>query len=236
MGTSLSMSTPLSSVNQEAPALEPEASHYGLSETAWLKIGVVAVLMAALFRFNLVRLWLKTNPVTGEANWGHSLFVPLVGIYYLYIHREGLLKAKVQTAWSGLLILLAGILIFIYGIYPGQNDFTKDFGMVVTLFGLVLLLCGWEVMKIAWFPIVFLVCAIPWPGLVYSYVATPLQRLAAEVAVKTLMFVGVGANCEGTKIFIAGKGNEVRTLNVAEACAGMKSLMTFVSVAAAVAL
>jgi exosortase len=236
MGTSLSMTTSLSSLDQGSTALENgEKQHYGLSEAAWLKIGVVAVLMAALFRFNLVRLWLKTNPLTGEANWGHSLFVPLVGIYFLYIHREGLARAKVQTAWSGLLILLAGILLFVYGIYPGQNDFVKDFGMVVTLFGLVLFLCGWEVMKIAWFPIVFLVCAIPWPGLVYSWVATPLQRLAAEVAVKTLMFVGVGASCVGTKIFIVGKANEVRTLNVAEACAGMRSLMTFVSVAAAVA-
>jgi len=214
---------------------EGEKVHYGLSEIAWLKIGIVAVLMAALFRFNLMRLWWKTNPVTGEANWGHSMFVPLVGIYYLYIHRDGLLKAKVRTAWSGLLILLAGILIFVYGIWPGQNDFVKDFGMVVTLFGLVLLLCGWEVMKIAWFPIVFLVCAIPWPGLVYSWVASPLQQLAANVAARVLTFVGVMAGVSGTKILIDVGQSQLRVLNVAEACAGMKSLMTFVSVAAAVA-
>src|SRR5438874_298700 len=125
MGMSLSMAAPLSSSVDNTPARELSSEvHYGLSDTGWLKIGIIAVLMAALFRFNLVRLWLKTNPFTGEANWGHSLFVPLVGIYYLYIHREGLLKAKVQTAWSGLLILLAGILVFIYGIWPGQNDFT----------------------------------------------------------------------------------------------------------------
>src|SRR5207302_428515 len=134
------------------------------------------------------------------------LVVPLIGLYYLYVHREELLKAKIQplgiTDWShrrlvsaasligsglfifaaglltdkggnlvlisvglgiaawgvlalllnwGLGSLIFGILLFIYGIYPGQNDFVKDFGMVVTLFGVVLLLCGWEVMRIAWF-------------------------------------------------------------------------------------
>ncbi len=38
--------------------------------------------------------------------------------------------------------MLFGIAIFQYAIFPGQNDFLKDFGMVVTLFGVVLALDG----------------------------------------------------------------------------------------------
>ena len=45
-----------------------------------------------------------------------------------------------------------GILLFIWAIYPGQNDFFKDVGMVVTIFGAVLVLVGWRVMAVAWFP------------------------------------------------------------------------------------
>jgi exosortase len=131
--------------------------------------------------------------------------------------------------------LLYGMLIYGYGIWPGQNDFVKDFGMVITLFGVVLTLCGWEVMKIAWFPIAFLICGIPWPGLVYSWVASPLQALAAEVAVLVMRLTGVHAFRSGTKINMGGLGSPLRTLNVAEACAGMRSLMTFISVAAALA-
>jgi exosortase len=191
--------------------------------------------MAALFWPNLRRLWEKTNPIYGEANWGHSICVPIIGLYYLYLNRDELLRARVQTAWSGLIFLLGGILIYVYGIWPGQNDFVKDFGMVVTLFGVVLLLTGWQVMKIAWFPIAFLVCALPWPGLVYSWVAGPLQELAARAAVETLQFTGVAAARAGTKIIMEGADGAVRTLNVAEACAGMRSLMTFISVGAAIA-
>jgi exosortase len=102
--------------------------------------------------------------------------------------------------------------------------------MVATLFGVVLLICGWDVMKTAWFPILFLVCAIPWPQLVYSWVALPLQKLAATAAVVTLQLTGVDASQSGTKLTI-GTG---RVLNVAEACAGLKSLMTFVAVGAAI--
>src|SRR5436190_21972186 len=78
-----------------------EELYYGLTKIAWIKIAVVSVLMATLFRFNLVRLWLKTNPISGESNWGHSVVVPLIGLYYLYIHREEMLKAKVQPVRIG---------------------------------------------------------------------------------------------------------------------------------------
>ncbi len=149
----------------------------------------------------------------------------------------GLMLWGVLTAafdW-GIGSMVFGIAAFMFGIYPGQNDYVKDLGMVITLFGVVLLLCGWAVMRIAWFPIAFLVCALPWPGLVYSMVASPLQQLAAKVAVKTLQLTGVTAYNSGTKIFIGSLDGDVRTLNVAEACAGLRSLMTFISVGAAVA-
>jgi exosortase len=209
-----------------------------LSATAWFQIVTVAVLMCALFRFNLARLWGKTNPFNGQdSNWQHSIFVPLIGLYYLYIHRDELLKARVRMAWAALPIMLLGILVFLYGIYPGQNDYIKDFGMVVTVFGTVAFLAGWEVMKIAWFPIAFLVVALPWPELVYSQFAWPLQKLAASAAVGTLRVLGVEAQNFGTKIaiFSPKPGQPPRVLNVAEACAGLRSLMTFVMVAGTVA-
>jgi len=277
----------------EDDAFDNEPVYAGLRLSTWLKVGFIAVVFCALFWPNLRRLWDKTNPFYGEANWGHAICVPLIGLYYLYVNREELLKIKpkpmlwgrflrwqrvgvgaalvpaglgffyfsrtllgdsifatalqglgavcvmfgvlVLAADWGLASLFTGLLVYTYGIYPGQNDFIKDFGMVVTLFGTVLVLCGWDVMKIVWFPIAFLVCAIPWPGLVYSLIAGPLQVLAAHAAVATLQLTGVTSFQGGTKIFIEGYGGEIRTLNVAEACAGLRSLMTFISVGAAVA-
>lgn len=220
-------------------ALEPledqDLSLLGIRRSSWLKVITVVALFALLFWPNLRRLWDKTNPFTGEPNWSHAIFIPLVGLYYLWVNREQLRAAKVKPAWSGLGIALFGILFFGYGIYPGQNDWFKDIGMVIALFGIVALLCGWAVMRIAWFPIVFLFCALPWPGLLYSKVASPLQELAAGVAVKTLQVANVEAWRFGTKIIMVGNHNAVRTLNVAEACSGLRSLMTFVSLAAMLA-
>jgi exosortase len=263
---------------------------WGLPLVAWVQIVAVGVLMAALFRFNLARLWGKTNPINGQdSNWQHAIFVPLIGIYYLFIHREELLRAaampRVRERWIrvlslvgvgimvvagamfvragetgtplvlvgtllaglvvpavlptstafGTVLLFEGLLVFAYGIFPGQNDYIKDLGMVVTIFGAATLLAGWPVMKIAWFPIAFLVVALPWPELVYSKLAWPLQKLAASAAVGTLRACGVTAQNFGTKITMFDKAGMPRSLNVAEACAGLKSVMTFLMVGATVA-
>lgn len=265
----------------------------GVRLTVWVKTALLAALFVWLFYTpSLRRLWEKTNPFYGEPNWGHSIFVPLVGLYYLYLNRDELLATKIKpllgfdfnrvrfisagvTILCGLLAyfgihlvapeglieyatagalaltglgvlalaldwgigtLLFGLLVFGYGIWPGQNDWLKDLGMVITIFGVVLAMCGWGVMRIAWFPILFLICALPWPGLVYSKIAGPLQNLAATVAVAVLNVCGVDSSQQGTKIIMAGADPfNPRMLNVAEACAGLKALMTFLSLGATVA-
>ncbi len=350
-----------------------EPTYRGLPLSAWVKVGTVSVLMAAMFRFNLARLWNKTNPFYGQPNWGHAVIVPIVGLYYLYVNRRDLLSAlsgqpgrwslprsilvlwactigllwatcafiwvlfptvgllallppilatvlpivayvsaaaysysrpktvtfslrlndaltrpllgsferrltssdpaatpqsvlrvapasgvatlpldysKAQTRlerlatrlpslawrtsdWFGGFVMLWGILFSVYGIWPGQNDFFKDVGMVITLFGVVLMMGGWRVMRVAWFPILFLFCALPWPDLIYSRMAMPLQLLAAKVAVHLLNPLGVESMQFGTKISMRGSGGALRILNVAEACAGLRSLMTFVALGGA---
>jgi exosortase len=238
-GRVLTNFSPSSTLGYTDPAARADGAvepvYFGLRLSAWIKIGVVTGLFLAVFWPFLRRLWDKTNPFYGEPNWGHAVCVPLIGLYYLITNRDELLRQRVRPAWEGLAVLLGGLLLSAYGIWPGQNDFVKDFGMVVTLFGTVLLLAGWGVMRVAWFPIVYLVCAIPWPGLVYSWIAGPLQALAARAAVFTLRLTGVHAHNYGTKIEMMGGEGTLRTLNVAEACAGLRSLMTFVTVGAAVA-
>ena len=274
----------------EYPAEKTTDTLLGLSLRAWVQIITVTVLMCALFRVNLVRLWGKTNPINGQdMNWQHAIFVPLIGIYYLYIHREELLRAARQperhelairilasiglaimallavalivsgdvgfnlmlvgvlaaglaipvaaprAKHLGMVLMFEGLIVFVYGIFPGYNDYVKDLGMVITLFGVATLLCGWDVMKVAWFPIVFLVVALPWPELVYAKLAWPLQQLAASVAVGALRICGVEAQNFGTRIRMVGENGQPRVLNVAEACAGLKSVMTFLMVAGTVA-
>jgi exosortase len=266
----------------------------GIPVRAWLMAAFLAVAFTALYWPSLRRLWIKTNPIDGSAEWAHAIFVPIVGLYYLFLNLDDLLKAKVRpllgldftktrfisvgallvsgailayglprlpgpfanyagefgTLGSGVMALagfvlvfdwgvgtlLAGLLTYAYGIAPGANDFIKDVGMIMSLIGAVLTITGWDVMRIAWFPLVFLFCALPWPGLFYSKLAMPMQQFSAEVAVAVMQITGVDVENSGTQIIITKPNMPLpRILNVAEACAGLKSLMTFVSLGASVA-
>ena len=283
------------------PASRSTGDWLGVQPAAWAKAAVIAAAFVAIYRFNLTRLWAKTNLFSGDPNWSHSSLVPVIGLYYLLLQREALaatprrpmlggrpsagrfvaaaalavggavlgfglskLVPEQEGLWIvrgllenggygligfgvmvalfdwGLACLFGGLLLSAYGIWPGRNDFVNDAGMILTLFGIVLTLCGPAVMRIAWFPIAFLVCALPWPDLVYSQVTAPLQTASARVAVGVLQMVGMDASYGGTKIFIpqfAASGMRLpdRALNVAEACAGLRSLMTFITLGAMVA-
>lgn len=294
------------SLNPTVPALpapgRPRSTFLGLSGFAWLQVGIVAALFLLVYWSNLWRLWQKTNLINGTAkdDWSHSMLVPVIGLYYLWLRRDELLSRPVRpllpttlnrprllggtvllvgglalwfgfgveavqdalasiplvgslvpyfaglglgAASLGVLVLLldwglgtliGGLAMTGYGIYPGYNHYIQELGMVMALFGAVLTLCGWRVMGVAWFPIIFLVCALPWPALVYTKVAIPLQNLAAQVAVIVMNIAQVDAVVEGTRIVIS-KATGVRVLNVAEACAGMRSLMTFITIGTAMA-
>lgn len=266
----------------------------GLSVRAWWMAGLLLVAYVGLYHESLQRLWIKTNPIDGSAEWAHAMFVPVIGLYYLYLNLDELKRARVRPLLGldlyagrflaagasialGLIIsygltrlpgpfltyrpelsslgtgfilfgalaavfdwglgtLFAGLLMYAYGIYPGRNDFLRDAGMVTTISGIVLTLGGWQVMRVAWFPCLFLFCMLPWPGLVYSKLAMPMQELSAQVGVTVMQVFGVNVEKIGTTMLMhrpPPRGD--RPLDVAEACSGLKSLMTFVSLGAAVA-
>ena len=60
-----------------------------------------------------------------------------------------------------------------------------------------------------------------------------VQRANARVGVFVLEATGVEALKNGTKIVFFDAAHKAQVLNVEEACAGLKSLMTFVSIGAA---
>lgn len=292
--SSESRTGPLVDAGARQPATKPLPRGWlGVPVRAWIMCGSLAVIFVLLYWTSLRRLWAQTNPIDGTKEWAHAIFVPIVGLYYLYLNLDDLLKAKVKpvlgldftaarfisvfavaaagaVVWFvvpllpgpfadygqwfkmlgqamvllaafglildwGLGSLLAGLLMYAYGIWPGSNDFVKDVGMMITVFGMVLTIGGWQIMKIAWFPCVFLLAIPPWPGLFYQKIAIPMQEIAAATGVIVMNICGMDVEKAGTVMQMFKDGKMYRALNVAEACSGLKSLMTFVSLGAAIA-
>ena len=198
------------------------------------------VLLAVVFLFlhlgllnKLVRVWWT------EPDWSHGFIIPLFSIYFIASHYQSLLKVKVTSSSIGLLLMMMGLCMEA-GALHFRNDYGQYLGMITLLFGMVLWLTGWRVIRIVWLPILFLFFAINVPEMVYRKVAYQFQQFAAHASVFVLQITGVQADMAGdigqaeTVINLLTASGKVQQLNVEQACSGMRLLMAFGALAVAI--
>jgi len=208
----------------------PETRERRLTVETWIKTAVLAVLFAAMYYWQfpyLVQSWLH------DSNWSHAFAIPLFSIYLLYFRRDDLLSAKRRSCLWGLVILLLGIAISLLGVYPIQNRWSSNLGMIIALFGLVFYVAGPRVIRVTWLPIVYLALAMPVSPRIYTAVAYQLQEFAAMVSVQLMRLFGVELTRTASAITVTTISGREETLTVAEACSGVRSLMAFVALAVA---
>jgi exosortase len=115
--------------------------------------------------------------------------------------------------------------------------YPQALSLVGAVFGLTLLFGGWSVMRVAWFPIAFLVLAVPFPDRYYVELSMPLRRWASTAAAALMPLLADGLHTEAQAVVIdyIAPGRPPGTLNVEEACSGMRLLMAFVTLGVAMA-
>jgi exosortase len=90
----------------------------------------------------------------------------------------------------------------------------------------VLFTTGWRFLRVLLFPLAFLLLMIPIPAIVFNQISLPLQLLASKAAESTLQIVHIPVLREGNVIVLANT-----SLEVAEACSGIRSLISLVTLA-----
>ncbi|MFN3167203.1 MAG: exosortase/archaeosortase family protein [Phycisphaeraceae bacterium] len=230
------MTTSTSVTTNLAPAQGPPVL---ISKTGKLWTALIGVLFVAFhwhFFYKMVRIGLD------DADWSHVLIIPLISAYYIHLHRQRLMATPRRVCVWGLPFIVAGIVGYVLGIFPIQNGMAMGYSMIMTLFGLVLLLLGPAMMRILWFPIAFMVFAVKVSDAIWSVVASKMQFMAAHGAVALLELTsgltGMHASLRGSTIdldYMHNGENVVEAMNVAEACAGMRMLMAFLALGVALA-
>ncbi len=202
---------------------------------AFLQVVVLGGLLLITFwnpiRMNLVDRWIH------DPDWSHGWLVPLFSLYFLHTHRGRFLSAERQTNYWGLVVMLffIGAYISSYLLYP--INFIRPYYFLGTSMGAVLFIGGWRVFRFAWFPIFFLVFAIPIPENVYVQMTMPLRQLASMVggSLLPLILPGLHAEVQGVVIEYSYRGGLPGVLNVEQACSGMRLMMAFVTLGVAMA-
>ena len=162
-----------------------------------------------------------------DPNYGHGFLVPVFAGYVIWRERERLTRIALKPSNFGLVVMLGGIFLLLAGSL-GAELFTSRFSLLVLTAGVVLFLAGWKMLRAVSFPLGFLILMIPIPVLIYNQITFPLQLLASRFATFWLQLVNVPVLREGNLIILPNY-----TLEVVDACSGIRSLMTLITLAVA---
>jgi len=195
----------------------------GFRIRGWHIVAFVTVLAYLPVIYDLILDWYTDD------NYSHGFLVPLVAGYFLWRRREEWRKTVFRYTPAGWALVVLALGIFIIGT-AGAEYFTVRCSLVFLFFGLAWTFGGRPILRLAWFPIAYLLFMIPVPYVVYYSATFPMQLLASKAAGVGLEIIGVPHRMQGNIILLPEY-----SLEVAEACSGLRSLVSLLALGAAYA-
>jgi len=189
-----------------------------------LAAAVAFVYWAVLLR--LGRVWWD------DENYSHGLLIPLVIGYILWTERGRLsaVEPRPSVALGGATVALA--LAALWAGTAGAELFLQRSSLVLLLAGVVVYFWGTRLLRAVAVPLLLLALAIPIPSIIFNKVAFPLQLFASRCAVWAMRQFDIPVLREGNVIELLPLGSTTtKKLEVVEACSGIRSLMTLVTLA-----
>jgi exosortase len=199
------------------PSRRVESMRFSVIQT--MVLGGLLIWLYSPTLAHLVRQW-WTDP-----NFSHGFFVPLFAAFVIWQERPQLERLPSHPSWWGLGLLICGLCLLVLG-QLGAEIFLSRCSLLLVLAGLAILFSGWTFFRAILFPLAFLVMMIPIPAIVFNQITFPLQLLASKIASGILAHLGVPVLREGNVIVLPSMA-----LEVADACSGIRSLMSLATLA-----
>ena len=223
-------SGPLDNTNTTS---QEELEWSSLGVDVYIKIAVIAGLIYWFFNnqiYGVVNRW-------ADPSWSHGFLIPLFSLYFLNQRKNEILSVTPRPSYIGLFGLISCIFFFFINRSYFHIGYFQQLVVLAAIFSCILLLGGWVLIRHTWLPTLYLFFAIPLPEVLYKKVTIPMRIFASQIAEAILNIVpDLNAKSSGVVIDIVYKGQPLETsLNVAEACSGMRLLMAFLALGVAMA-
>ncbi|MBE3112721.1 MAG: VPLPA-CTERM-specific exosortase XrtD [Acidobacteria bacterium] len=160
-----------------------------------------------------------------DDNYSHGFLIVPIALYLAWERRDRLAAAGRRPSGLGLIVVLLSVGVLAAGVL-GSELFLTRVSILGVIAGLVLFRGGWKRLAVLAFPIAFLLLMIPIPAIIFNQIAFPLQLLASRFGELTLTAAGIPVLREGNVITLA-----TTSLEVAEACSGIRSLISLLTLA-----
>ncbi len=186
-----------------------------------LLLPIIAWLYSSIL-WHLVLEWVGPH---SDPNFEHGIFVPLFALFVLWQDRKELAGIPPAPSWAGPPLVALSMLMLVLGVLGAELFFSRT-SLLVLLAGLILTFRGWRFFRAVLFPLAVLILMIPIPKLIINEITFPLQLLASRLSTGLLELVGVPVLRHGNIIQLAAM-----PLNITEACSGIRSLLSLVTLA-----
>jgi len=192
---------------------------------SWIAAWQAAVLVILIGVLYGSILWKLVGEWSTDPNFSHGFFVPMFSAFVVWRSRARLAQIPRSSSWLGLPIIIGALMTLVVGVL-GAEFFLSRTSLILLLAGLIIYFAGWHLFRALLFPWLFLFLMVPIPTIVFNQIALPLQFFASQLATGILQFLGVPVLREGNIIMLPNM-----PLEVAEACSGIRSLMSLTTMA-----
>src|SRR2546422_1068816 len=191
----------------------------------------LAIAVALVFVYFTVLLKLGRD-WWNDQNYSHGLLIPFVIGYILWHERDRFHEAPIAPALCWGSIGIGFSFVALWAGTTGAELFVQRVSLVVMLASVGIYFFGFRVLRFLAVPLSLLVLSIPIPQIVFNKIAFPLQLFASRCAVAAMSFLEIPVLRQGNVIELMPLGaTEPKKLAVVEACSGIRSLMTLVTLA-----
>ncbi|BCA79492.1 exosortase A [Desulfuromonas sp. AOP6] len=164
----------------------------------------------------MVEAWLS------HSDNSHALLVPFISLYFAWGMREELTRIPLTPSVTGGVVLLISLLLYLVSLVGGIVV-TARIMLVASLIGLIWCCLGGAMVRRLAFPLGFLFFMIPVPVTLLGMISFPLQMIATKISAGVISFCSIPVYREGNMLYFVNT-----QLEVAEACSGIRSIMSMV--------
>jgi len=181
-----------------------------------------AGLLYAGVLLKLVQQW------AADPTYSHGFVVAPIALFLVWQQRDRLRRTTSRPSGFGLVVIVVSLAIYVLGSL-GAELFLTRISLLGVVAGTVLYVFGSQYLRVLAFPLAFLVFMIPLPAIVFDRATVSLQLVASRMGEELLRAADVPVLRDGNILTLPAI-----TLEVNDACSGIRSLMALLSVAALV--
>ena len=165
--------------------------------------------------------WWAAHVIWQDDDHAHGAIVLAVVVWLFWTLRERLVQvpAKPSPVLGGV-IFGFGILVYVLGRMFSVSILELG-SQIPVVIGALLLLKGPAALRVAWFPIFYMIFMIPLPGVLVDAITGPLKQWISSIVVSILFAAGYPIGQSGVMITIGQY-----QLLVADACSGLHSMFS----------